>query len=194
MHSFRQSRPIPSRLRPGVTSDYRYSTSAPAGNMTAQVGSYSDHLSVFEQPDDFSLQDPRFLACSEPLSRHVSSDQSSFTSSTPASPLLSNSFSPFYTLQAASPGSPFFSSLQDMSNAGAASPYSTQSVSTGCEGNSPPPTFDEPQSESYVASTTSFSLFPMSFSSPLLFFFSSSLFLFSTCLFPCVSVLLYSPS
>lgn len=144
MHPFRQSRPIPARLRPGVTSDYRhYSTSAPAGNMTAQVGNhYHDDLSGFwgPPPDDLYLQDPRFLACSEPLSRHMSSD-SSLSLSTPASPMLGAAaaagISSFYTLQASAPGSPLFPLLQDMPAASVGSPYSSQSVATSCEGHSP---------------------------------------------------------
>ncbi|OAA70040.1 Zinc finger, C2H2-like protein [Akanthomyces lecanii RCEF 1005] len=105
--------------------------------MAAQIANRNDDLCRFEQPDDFFAQDPRFLACSEPLARHISSDQSSFTSSTPASPMLSTSFSSFYTLQASSPGSPMFPQLQDMPGAGVGSPYSSQSVTTSCEGHSP---------------------------------------------------------
>lgn len=122
--------------------------------MSTQVGNYSDDLSVFEQPDDFYTQDPRFLACSEPLVRHISSDQSSFSSSTPASPMLSTSFGSFYTLQASSPGSPMFSQLQDMPGASVGSPYSSQSVTTSCEGHSPRTVSEDFPGESYVAFTT----------------------------------------
>ncbi|KAM3455596.1 hypothetical protein MY3296_002307 [Beauveria thailandica] len=104
--------------------------------MTAQMGNCNDELSVFRQPEDFYTQDSRFLACSEPISRHMSSE-SPFSLSTPASPMLGTSFNSFYTLQASSPGSPMFSQLQDMPGAGVGSPYSTQSVTTSCEGHSP---------------------------------------------------------
>lgn len=138
--------------------------------MAAQIGSYNnDALSVFDQFDDLSYQDPRFLACSEPLVRHMSSDQSSFTSSTPASPLLSTSFnSSFYTMQASTPGSPMFSQLQDMpgTSTSVGSPFS----STSCEGQSPM-NFEEFPGESYVVSTTS----------PALTFPLSSLLFFSPC-------------
>ena len=159
MHPFRQSRPIPARRRPGVTSHHLYSTSAPAGNMAAQIANRNDDLCGFEQPDDFFAQDPRFLACSEPLARHISSDQSSFTSSTPASPMLSTSFSSFYTLQASSPGSPMFPQLQDMPGAGVGSPYSSQSVTTSCEGHSPRTVSEDFPGESYVVFTTLLSSF-----------------------------------
>lgn len=167
MHSFRQSRPIPSRRRPAVTSDHRYSTSAPAGNMTAQPLTYNhnDNLSVFDQFEDFGCQDPRLLACSEPLARHSSSDQSSLAGSLPASPLLSTSFSSFYMLQASSPGSPMFTQLQDMpGTTSVGSPFSTQSVSTGYDPNSPRTVPDELPSESYVALANIFSS-PSSFPS-----------------------------
>ncbi|OAA56911.1 Zinc finger, C2H2-like protein [Cordyceps fumosorosea ARSEF 2679] len=115
--------------------------------MSVEVGNFSGDFSGFGQPDNFFAQDPRFQTCSEPLTRHISSE-SSFSSSTPASPMLGTSFSSFYALQASSPGSPLFPALQDMPAASIGSPYSSQSVATSCDGQSPRTLPEEIPSES----------------------------------------------
>lgn len=111
-----------------------------------------------------SSPDPRvFLFSPEQLARHVSSDASSFTSSSPASPLMggNNNFcagnggssSSFYSLQGnnsnySTPNSPVFSQFQDVSGGGGVgSPYSTS-----IDANSPRTVSEEFQSESYVSS------------------------------------------
>lgn len=94
----------------------------------------------------------RMLPYGEPLSRYVSSDGGdSFVSSpSPASPMTNNSAPTLYGLQASNPGSPMPSQFQEgfSNSVAAASPYSSQSPSSGFDAASPRILPDDSQGES----------------------------------------------
>lgn len=163
MHQFRHNNQDLFGLEPGPYQGFNVAAAAQFGSMnaTAHASPFNPGPMDFEYQqfdasgDDFAVgaasssPDPRvFLFSPEQLTRHVScSDDSSFTSSTPASPLMGNNFAGFYSLQGSAPGSPVFSSqFQDMSGGGGVgSPYSTS-----IDANSPRTVSEEFQSESYV--------------------------------------------
>lgn len=164
MHQFRHNHQNLFGLEPGPATPSdgfsNASTSAAAAAHFSNLdGELHDSSPIF-QLDSFennnntcsSSPDPRvFLFSPEQLARHVSSDDGSFTSSSPASPLMGNNFGVgggFYSLQGntSTPGSPVFSQFQDMSGGGGVgSPYSTS-----IDANSPRTISEEFQSESYV--------------------------------------------
>ncbi|KAK3179776.1 hypothetical protein K4F52_008854 [Lecanicillium sp. MT-2017a] len=165
MHQFRHNNQDLFGLEPGPYQGFNVAAAAQFGSMnaTAHASPFNPGPMDFEYQqfdasgDDFAVgaasssPDPRvFLFSPEQLTRHVScSDDSSFTSSTPASPLMGNNFAGFYSLQGSAPGSPVFSSqFQDMSGGGGVgSPYSTS-----IDANSPRTVSEEFQSESPKAS------------------------------------------